>query len=277
MSSADQPALSFEHVRDHERAEIAAIDEWYGVLSPELAASGMRTETIGTARARIAPQIETILFNRVQGLGVESAATEDDVDAIVEGYRAAGVTRFAIQLPPLARPSELAGWLQARGFEVLSRWAKLERNADPAPAIRTSARIERIGPEHGAALARVISKGFGLPESIGDWTARTSGLSGWCTYLAFDGDEPVGAASMTVRGAWASFGFATTIESARGRGVQSALIARRIEDARAAGARWLGVETAEPTPANSAPSFRNLTRLGFQPAYYRPNWFLRLA
>lgn len=277
MSSADQPAPSFEHVRDHERAEIAAIDEWYSVLTPELAATGMRTDTIGTARVRVAPSVDTILFNRVQGLGIESPAAEAHLDAIVELYRAAGVARFAIQLPPLAQPSELTDWLQARGFEVLSRWAKLERRADPAPPVQTSARIERIGPDHEAELAHVLTLGFGLPESIGAWTARTSKLPGWYTYVAFDGDEPIGAASMTVRGAWASFGFATTIESARGRGVQSAMIARRIEDARAAGARVLGVETGKPTPTNPMPSFRNVTRLGFRPAYYRPNWLKRLT
>jgi ribosomal protein S18 acetylase RimI-like enzyme len=54
--------------------------------------------------------------------------------------------------------------------------------------------------------------------------------------------------------------------------VQSALIARRIDDARAMGCRHLSVETAEDNPDKPAPSFHNVTRLGFRIAYYRDNY-----
>ena len=50
------------------------------------------------------------------------------------------------------------------------------------------------------------------------------------------------------------------------------MIARRIDDARALGCRCLSVETAEDKPGQPAPSFHNVTRLGFRIAYYRDNY-----
>jgi hypothetical protein len=45
-----------------------------------------------------------------------------------------------------------------------------------------------------------------------------------------------------------------------------------MRDAAGDGCRWVSVETAEQTPEREAPSFRNLTRLGFTVAYRRPNY-----
>jgi GNAT superfamily N-acetyltransferase len=79
-----------------------------------------------------------------------------------------------------------------------------------------------------------------------------------------------GAAYFTGPAAWIDF--ASTLPEARGRGAQSALIARRIEDCARARCDTIVVETAEPTAENAAPSYRNVTRLGFQPVYARPNY-----
>jgi hypothetical protein len=49
-------------------------------------------------------------------------------------------------------------------------------------------------------------------------------------------------------------------------------VRRRLADAGAAGCRWVSVETAEQTATRDAPSFRNLTRFGFEVAYRRPNY-----
>jgi len=67
---------------------------------------------------------------------------------------------------------------------------------------------------------------------------------------------------------------AATRADARGQGLQTALIARRIEAARAAGCRHLVVETALDRPEKPSVSARNLRRMGFRDAYERPNWIL---
>ena len=67
-------------------------------------------------------------------------------------------------------------------------------------------------------------------------------------------------------------GVAATLESARGRGCQTALLHRRIEDARAAGCHTLFVETGERTTDRPSASYRNILRASFKEAYLRPNW-----
>ena len=69
--------------------------------------------------------------------------------------------------------------------------------------------------------------------------------------------------------------FAATKPEYREKGAQSALLARRIDDAAAEGCRLFVVETAEQTPEKEAPSFRNMRRYGFEVAYTRPNYIMK--
>jgi hypothetical protein len=52
------------------------------------------------------------------------------------------------------------------------------------------------------------------------------------------------------------------------------LLARRIADARQAGAATVVTETGTPPPGKDGehPSFRNICRAGFEPAYERTNF-----
>ena len=77
---------------------------------------------------------------------------------------------------------------------------------------------------------------------------------------------------MLLDGEVAELGFGATLEPARGRGAQLAMLGRRIEDATAAGARLLFAETGELTEGQPATSYRNLRRAGFEKAYLCPNW-----
>ena len=67
-------------------------------------------------------------------------------------------------------------------------------------------------------------------------------------------------------------GIAGTLPERRGRGAQSALIAARIEAARGAGCTVVVTETGVPVDGDEGPSYRNLRRAGFQPAYVRDNY-----
>jgi GNAT superfamily N-acetyltransferase len=88
---------------------------------------------------------------------------------------------------------------------------------------------------------------------------------------AIDG-EPQACAAMLIHKGVAEFGIAATLESARGRGCQTSLLHRRIEDARAAGCHTLFVQTGERTANRPSASYRNILRAGFKEAYLRPNW-----
>lgn len=265
--------VSLDQVRRHERMELDYWRDLYEAATPEVAARyGIATETAEGALLLLLPRLDVLMFNRVAGLGLEKPVSEAQLDGIVARYRASGAPRFFVPFSPAAEPERAREWLVARGIARFNRWAKLERGVDSIPEARTDARIEEIGPEHAAAFARVLREGFGLDPGLEPWLGALVGRKDWRNYLAYDGAEPVGTASLYVKGEWASLGFAATLPRARGRGVQSALIIRRIADAKSMGCRCLSVETAEDKPDKPAPSFHNVTRLGFRIAYFRDNY-----
>jgi GNAT superfamily N-acetyltransferase len=98
------------------------------------------------------------------------------------------------------------------------------------------------------------------------------GRPGWGCYLADAGELPVAAGAVFVSGDHAWLGQATTLPEHRRRGGQSALIAARIGQARAAGATVIVTETGETVDGRPANSYHNILRAGFEPAYVRPNY-----
>lgn len=70
-------------------------------------------------------------------------------------------------------------------------------------------------------------------------------------------------------GAW--FGLGATLPAHWNTGAQTALLSRRIRDARALGCQWVSAET-HPASADRNPSLRNMTRAGMQVMYLRP-WY----
>ena len=90
--------------------------------------------------------------------------------------------------------------------------------------------------------------------------------------MAYDGDFPVATAGMFIDGEYAWLDFASTLPGFRGKGAQTALISRRLQDGYDAGCRYFTVETAEQKPGRDSPSFRNIGRAGFALAYLRPNY-----
>jgi len=68
-------------------------------------------------------------------------------------------------------------------------------------------------------------------------------------------DKIAGTGSLFITDGIAEIGIAATSDDARGKGVQTALIHFRENRAYVQGCRYLFVETAEPTPSYSAPSY----------------------
>jgi GNAT superfamily N-acetyltransferase len=147
----------------------------------------------------------------------------------------------------------------------------------PLPDGNREVAIEVADATHAIAWATILEHSFGHGDASIEWQASTVGRPRWTHYLASLEGLPVGCAAMFVDGDTALFSFAGTLETHRGRGIQSALIARRMRDAAQLGCAWAVVETAEDRPEKPAPSYRNLRRLGFELLYLRPNWVKVLA
>ena len=99
-----------------------------------------------------------------------------------------------------------------------------------------------------------------LREALNDF----AGAPGFRRYLARIDGTPVGVANLCIDGDLAQVAGAGTLPAARGRGVQKALLARRLADAREAGATLAVVTTSPGTRSQS-----NVMRRGFILLYTR--------
>ena len=237
---------------------------------------GARVAPIGDGVAIALTAFDEGFFNRAVGIGGERPVSEDDVEAASRFFIDQGLTQSLFHLAPDLLTPEVEGWLTARGYVGGRRWVKLWHDLVEIPTPATSLRLERIDPSSAEAFGRIAVAAFEMPPIVAPFTTAPIGRPGWTHYLGYDGDEPVSAAAMYVTGDVAWLGFGATLESARGRGGQSAMFAARLRDARAAGCRWAITETGEETeeePVNH--SYRNMLRAGFQLAYARRNWVRR--
>lgn len=262
-----------------EQTEAAALTAL--MLAPPPAVStalGLGLHRDGDSVAAFVSSVDALSLNRLVGLGVSRPATEAGIDTTLAAAAQRGVKRLFLQLAPSAEPAQLRGWLEARGALPYNRWVRLWRSTAtplaPTPASRLE--IRRVQPEHAAAFARVVRLGFGMPDALDPWLGATVGSPGWEHYAAWDGEELVATGALFLRHRTAWFGLAATLESHRGHGAQSALIVERFTAAAARGCDWVVTETAEQKPDHTAPSYRNLLRLGFAEAYLRENFVITL-
>jgi len=260
-------------VAELERAEARAWETFYRKAPPPgIAACGLGMRPIGSAVALWMSKVDHVAFNRVIGLGLDGPPELKTVDEIVTTYEQAMVRRFLIQLAPLVTLGPTAAAVTVRGFAPIDNWVRLVRDVSPPGPVPTDFRVEAIDADRAALFGETVCAGFGMGKEIAAVVEGVVGAACWHCYLAYDGDRPVASAVMVVDDRVAWLGFASTLPDARGRGAQSALIARRILDARAAGCSFCAAETDEQTPERQARSYQNILRAGFEVGYLRPNY-----
>jgi ribosomal protein S18 acetylase RimI-like enzyme len=254
-----------------ERVELAGWAEVWAAAPPELAARhGIEAARIGSALCTAISEQPSTMLNRVVGLGLDEPATDDDLDAI-EAFFARHGQEFYVSLNRKARPRDLPDRLEGRGFTTAYAWMKFTRGPEAPPAVDSPLRVEPADAEHGADFGDVVTAGYGLEPFTAAWLAELP-KSNWRCYLAYDGDEPAGAAALYVHDGAGYLGFAATRPEHRRKGAQGALLAKRIRDAVEAGCTTLVTETGERIPMKPSDSYRNILRFGFEEAYLRPNY-----
>ena len=266
------PSADRERVRVAEHAEASAWRDLFAAATPTLGEIlGARLDPFAGGVALIAPAVEMVLYNRAFAIGLDAPVEPSDLDRVIDHYGRS--TRFAIQPSPATQPGELERWLEARGLETRSRWVKWIRNPRPIPVESGGPRIRRLSagddPEPLIAIAATVFRHHG---PLREWIALAIGRPGWHHYLAWDGDVPIAVGALHLADNIAWLGWGGTLETHRGRGAQSALIAARIRDALEMGCRWIVSETADDLPEKPNPSFRNLARAGFHLLYRRPSY-----
>jgi hypothetical protein len=227
--------------------------------------------------ALFAPLTRELALNRILALGVSTPLTAIALDALIAEYRAASVPRFLIGWSPVARPDQARQWFTDRGFRKICGMAKTYRRTGSTLAVDTQLEVTEVGAADAERFGATAARGNDMPPEFASGFNSTLGHPGWRHYLALDGARPVAAAALYVEGEVAWGGFAGTIASDRGRGAQSALLARRVRDAASSGAKWITCETTAESPERPNQSLRNMRRLGFELLHEREHYVLDLS
>jgi hypothetical protein len=234
----------------------------------------MLLESFGPVQASILTDLP-----RVRMLNLVLGAAEPG--AVEEGHLAetlAWVARHDVDCyVPVTTQGPEAGaaerWLKEQGFERGYGWMKFVRDASPPDLDQPpGAEVVELASGEGESFAVIAAHGFGVPPWASSLFWGLPGREGWRCYVAVVDGTPSASAAMLIDDGLAEFGIAATLEVARGRGCQTALLRKRIIDAGLAGCETLFVETGERTADRPSASYRNILRAGFEEAYVRPNW-----
>ncbi len=254
--------------------EVNAWQDMYNAAGTEISDKfGIKVFSIGSACTALVKNIDILGFNRVIGLGLFQTATEQMVDIIISKYKDAGINRFFIQIHPEAAPAQLKDWFEKRNIHHYNNWVKHYRSAENPPAVETDLEIREVSTSQEAQrFGDIITDSFEWPGEMSSWFTNLVGRKCWKTYLAFEAGDPVAAASLYIKDDCGWLSFASTLPNWRGKGAQTALIARRIQDAAELGCKVLTVETAEDNEQKRSQSLSNIQKMGFEVAFIRPNF-----
>jgi hypothetical protein len=238
-------------------------------------AKGVRRVEFGPVQATVAAATpEPRFMNLILGAAGADAAAEGFVEEAVDWVREQGVRGFALVDPNLPGAGTAARVLDRAGYRREHDWMRFVRDAHP-PRFKVADDVEVVeldGSGEDAPFGQIAALGFGLPPWVASLFAPLPALPDWRCYLALVDGEPQACGAMLLDGEVAELGIAATLEGGRRRGCQLALLRRRIEDAAAAGARTLFVETGARVPGRPSTSYANVLRAGFEEAYLLPGW-----
>jgi len=221
----------------------------------------------GGAVALMARHLPVANFNSVVGL---RAGHEQEIEALAGWYRAEGVkTRFEI-VPGyydrgLGRELARLGYYQSGFHTSLICEPRFDAAAAPAgmaiECIADAAGLDIFLSTHAAGWQ--IADAAGFKANVQGWLRQP----GWLLYLARFEGTPAATAILYVADNVGYCADATTHPAFRGRGLQTALLHRRIADASAAGVDFVcsGADFLSQ-------SHRDMERAGMRVLFVRSLW-----
>jgi hypothetical protein len=257
-----------------EAVEMAAWEDIIAACPRALAQQlGLATHRYGPALWTASKAIDDGQFCRIQGCGLPGDETGASVEAAISRFRELGSKKFLIQIPPGSQADRLMLKCRDAGLVPFRRsWTKFRRGTAPPPTPQTSLNIALASAADGEAFGQVACAGFGMPPLLSPWLGALCGRANWRCYIARDAGTPVGVGALFLHDGAGWLGIGATRTEARGRGSQSAILARRVADAVAAGCDLMATETGSAVPGEPQTSFQNILRAGFEIAYERENF-----
>jgi GNAT superfamily N-acetyltransferase len=260
--------------RLHDRAERRFWrDIWDSVPAQIAAERGVEMQSFGPVQATVAGDLASVgMLNLVLGATETGALERGHLASALDWAGTKGVAPYVPVTPSLPQSQAAEDWLAGSGFERGYGWMKFVRDPHPPRFAAPEVEIVELSEPEQEPFGMIAATGFGLPAWGAAFFADLPGREGWRCYVARLDGAAQACAAMLVEDGVAEFGVAATLEPARGRGCQLALLRRRILDAAEAGCHTLFVETGERVPDRPSASYRNILRAGFEEAYLRPNW-----
>lgn len=246
-------------------------DIWESVPAEVAGERGIEVRDFGPVQVTVAKALGQVgMLNLV--LGTAEAQERSDLEAAV-AWAEERSTPYVSVTPGLPGTAAAEEWLRSRGFEPTYAWTKFVRDPHPPrfPAPDGVEVVEVTAPDQ-EPFGTIAALGFGMPAWGSELFAHLPGRDGWRCYVARVEGEACGCGAMVIEDGVAELGIGATLEAARGRGCQTALLRRRVIDAAEAGCHTLLVETGERVPDRPSASYRNILKAGFEEAYLRPNW-----
>ena len=261
-------SLDVRHPSDlllaHARAALArqAIERQRSSSPETIQTLGLGILEVAGAAALYATTVPWEGANTIVNLGIDHPVTQLDLQVLLTPFQKHRLP-FTVTLSPLAQPAALYEWLQeAELVEQNPHWLLAQRL--PAHAPRVSGRdlsTEQLTEDQQADFARIMLDETAPEEQLAYMSRPSS--SNMFRYGVFLDAQMVAAAQMTTSGRLAHFSGASTLPAFRGRGAQSALLQRRLEDAVNAGCDQASVDVSVTNGA----SLRNVERAGFARRY----------
>ena len=248
-------------------------DLWRTAPSDAVQEAEVRMQRFGPVLATIFADLPKVsLVNMVLGAAERGAVDDGHLATAIEWVRSREVDyRVSVSAD---RPGTAAAesWLASRGYEPGSAMRRYQRSPTTRVADHPgNVTIRELGAHETEGMSHIVAKSlklsglatvliFGLPEQ-----------EGWRCYSArLDGRE-VACGSMLTMDELALLALDATLPAARGRGCQTALIARRLADAARAGCKSVVAEICDGHPATPA-AISNLTKAGFLEIPGATNW-----
>jgi hypothetical protein len=259
--------LNLELARRVELAEAQAAVECAEALGRFRPASGAAVRRLAGGFAVYCGKGSPI--TQAVGMGLDGPVSPEEFDRLEEFYRSRGEA-VRVETCPLADPSFIEHFAE-RGYRVTEFSNVMARQLSPdetCPQPPEGVTVEKIAKDQIDLWTLTVSQGFAEKFPVSQELLEVMKLFAFgpkteC-YLARVDEKVAGGGTLALHDGVAGLFGASTLPVARRRGVQTALLQRRLARASQAGSN-LAVSIAQP----GSISQRNIVQQGFQVLYTR--------
>lgn len=183
--------------------------------------------------------------------------SDRDVDPTigeVKGRFAKERKAFGWVTGPGTRPRDLPRRLGAAGLQPIAHLAGMSAPVDLAVAANDAVQIREVSVAEQRSATDMMGRAYGMPADVADLfvgLVSSPGLKSRAYFASLDGAAPVAWSYLVYlpSSPIVLLGGAATLPEARGRGIYSALVKRRLDDARRDGREAAVIQADRDTSA----------------------------